>query len=265
MGHDYVIRHEAEVPAEPEQVWEAIATGPGMDSWFMGSNEVEPGPGGLIRTHTRRGPLDSTVTGWDPLKLLEHRSGTGPDGRFIAYEFLIEGRDSGSTVLRLSTSGFLPGDDWEGEFEAMGQGIALFFRTLVEQLTHFAGRTARPLTLFGAPGLRWADARTRLLQELGLGAEPVHPGTGPGTGTAVRTTSPALAALASGTVYHAEPAALAVRTDAGLFRFLLLFPENGVMLAHHLFDPAADLDRTTAEWRSWLDTLNDPTVPRESS
>ena len=260
MGHDYVIRHEAEVPAEPEQVWEAIATGPGMDSWFMGSNEVEPGPGGLVRTHTKRGPLDSTVTRWDPLKLLEHRSAAEPDGRFIAYEFLVEGRDGGSTVLRLATSGFLPGDDWEGEFEAMGQGIALFFRTLVEYLTHFPGRTARPLTLFAQPGVHWPDARARLLQELGLSA----PGR---SGATVRPASPGFPLPGTGTVYHAEPAALAVRTDAGLFRFLRLFPVDGVMLAHHLFDPAADLERTTAEWRSWLDTLNPNgrTVSRESS
>jgi uncharacterized protein YndB with AHSA1/START domain len=257
MGHDYVIRHQAEVPAEPEQVWQAIASGPGMDAWFMGSNEVEPEPGGLVRTHTRRGPLDSAVTRWDPPRLLEHRTATAPDGRFLAYEFLVEGRDGGSTVLRLATSGFLPGDDWEGEFEAMNEGITLFFRTLIEYLTHFAGRTARPLTLFGGPGVRWTGARARLLQEFGL-RDPVRPGA------ATYASSPDFPAR-TGTVYHAEPAALAVRTDAGLFRFLRLFPEDGLMLAHHLFDPAADLERTTAEWRSWLDTVNDRPISRESS
>jgi hypothetical protein len=30
-------------------VWEAIATGPGLDSWFMGRNEVEPREGGTVR------------------------------------------------------------------------------------------------------------------------------------------------------------------------------------------------------------------------
>ena len=29
------IRLEVEVPGTPEQVWEAIATGPGITSWFV--------------------------------------------------------------------------------------------------------------------------------------------------------------------------------------------------------------------------------------
>ena len=37
------------VHATPEEVWQAIATGPGIDSWFMGRNEVEPGEGGRPR------------------------------------------------------------------------------------------------------------------------------------------------------------------------------------------------------------------------
>ena len=34
---------EVEVPGTPEQVWDAIATGPGIDSWFMGTTEVDAG------------------------------------------------------------------------------------------------------------------------------------------------------------------------------------------------------------------------------
>ena len=40
-----------------------------------------------------------------------------PDGRFIAFDFMIEGRAGGGTSLRMVTSGFLPGDDWADEFE----------------------------------------------------------------------------------------------------------------------------------------------------
>ena len=58
------------------------------------------------------------MTAWDPARRFAYRSGEAPDGRFIAYEFLIEGRAGGSTVLRTVTSGFLPGDDWAEEFEA---------------------------------------------------------------------------------------------------------------------------------------------------
>ena len=43
MGHQFAQHHEAEVPASPDEVWAAIATGPGIDSWFMGRNEVKAG------------------------------------------------------------------------------------------------------------------------------------------------------------------------------------------------------------------------------
>ena len=46
MAHRFEITQDLEVGVTPEQVWEAIATGRGMDSWFMGQSEVEPREGG---------------------------------------------------------------------------------------------------------------------------------------------------------------------------------------------------------------------------
>ncbi|HET9722312.1 MAG TPA: SRPBCC domain-containing protein, partial [Actinomycetota bacterium] len=40
MAHRFEIDKTIEVGATPEQVWQAITTGPGLDSWFMGRNEV---------------------------------------------------------------------------------------------------------------------------------------------------------------------------------------------------------------------------------
>ena len=51
MAHAFEIAQEIEVDATPEQVWEAIATGPGLDSWFLGHSEIEPREG-------RHGPLE---------------------------------------------------------------------------------------------------------------------------------------------------------------------------------------------------------------
>ena len=45
MGRPFENRNEAEVPASPDEVWAAIATGPGIDSWFMGRSQVQPGAG----------------------------------------------------------------------------------------------------------------------------------------------------------------------------------------------------------------------------
>ncbi len=41
MGREFDSVDSVEVAAMPEQVWQAIATGPGIDSWFMGRNEVD--------------------------------------------------------------------------------------------------------------------------------------------------------------------------------------------------------------------------------
>ena len=49
MAHPFELSYEIEVDASPKEVWEAIATGPGVDSWFMGRNEIEPREGGATR------------------------------------------------------------------------------------------------------------------------------------------------------------------------------------------------------------------------
>ncbi|MGW4128831.1 SRPBCC family protein, partial [Amycolatopsis japonica] len=112
MGHEFEITDRLEVDATPEQVWDAIATGPGITSWFMGRNEVDGGVGGTVKTAFGGYEPTSAITSWDPLERLVYGTEPAPDGRFVAYEFLIEGRSGGSTVLRTVTSGFLPGDDW---------------------------------------------------------------------------------------------------------------------------------------------------------
>jgi uncharacterized protein YndB with AHSA1/START domain len=57
---------EFEVPGTPEQVWQAIATGPGISSWFAPA-EVEEREGGAVAFHLGPG-MDSAgiVTGWEP-------------------------------------------------------------------------------------------------------------------------------------------------------------------------------------------------------
>ena len=141
----------------------------------MGHSEVEPDGagtgGGTVRTVFGKYAPELDVTVWDPPWRFGYRSGEAPDGRFIAYEFLIEGRGGGSTVLRAVTSGFIPGDDWADEYEAMTAGGDGYFRTLVEYLTHFSGRYAVPVTAFGPdarPGAGWERDRALLCAALGL-------------------------------------------------------------------------------------------------
>lgn len=243
MGRLFENRSEAEVPASPDEAWAAIASGPGIDSWFMGRSEVRPGPDGTVRTVFGEYAPSLGVTAWDPARRFAYRSGQAPDGRFIAYEFLIEGRAGGSTVLRTVTSGFLPGDDWAEEFEAMTLGGEMYFRTLVEYLSHFAGRFAAPVTAFGPPGTAWARDRALLCRALGLPEDPkpgdratlIRNGTGP----------------IEGVLYFANAHAIGVRTHDALYRFLRGFAKPAIA-AHHLFAEDADPAQAERAWGIWL-------------
>ncbi|MEV0455086.1 SRPBCC family protein [Catellatospora methionotrophica] len=251
MGRDFEITEELPVDASPEQIWDAIATGPGIDSWFMGRNEVVPGPGGTVSTAFGGYAPTLPITAWEPGHRLAYGDEPAPDGRFVAYEFLIEGRAGGSAVVRTVTSGFLPGDDWAEEFEAMGLGLALFHRTLAEYLTWFLGRTAVPVTVFGPPVADWPQAWRLLHGALGL------PGT-PRPGDEASFTVGGVAR--GGTVYHVSAHALAVRTPDALYRFVRGF--TGAMVAmHHQFTTT---DESTA-WQSWWDTLDWAGKPTRST
>jgi uncharacterized protein YndB with AHSA1/START domain len=243
MGHPWEQRDEAVVPAPVEEVWAAIATGPGIDSWFMGRTEVDPGPAGSVTTDVGGVAMSGTVTAWDPPHRFGYRS-DGPDGRFVAFEYLIEARDQSSTVLRLVSTGFLPDDDWEAEFEAMTAGGEMYFRTLVAYLGHFAGRFATPVTVTGPPVADWSAAWAALRAGLGLGAHPA-------VGDPARLTPAAGVPTVDGCVDFVNSQALGVRTADGLYRFVQGYT-GGFVLGHHLFADDTDDTQAGRVWTTWL-------------
>jgi len=243
MGHEFELTDSAEVDATPEELWAAIATGPGIDSWFMGRNEVEGGTGGVVRGAFGGYQPEFGIREWEPLERLVYGTDAAPDGRRIAYEFLIEGREGGSSVIRCVTSGFLPGDDWEDEFEAMTTGGALFFRTLVEYVTHFAGRTAVPVTAFGPPIPDWDAAWAKLGTALGL---PVRPAEGDQAHLDLDGRAPV-----EGVVYAVNDQVVGIRTADTMFRFIRGF-HGPMVAAHHVFTPGADAEVEEKAWSGWL-------------
>jgi uncharacterized protein YndB with AHSA1/START domain len=201
VGKDFEARLDAEIAATPEQVYQAIATGPGIDAWFVGRSEVD---GETVRTSFGEGWMpERTVTAAEAPHRFAYRSATGEDGRFVAYEYLVEGRAGAATVLRTVTSGFLPGDDWAEEFEAMTFGTELFFRTLTDYLRYFPGRVGTSVTTFGPPVTDWNRAREELHARLGLGADP-RPGD----------------PVAGGVVSFTNPHTLLIRAPDGLHRYM---------------------------------------------
>ena len=239
MGKEFEINLDAAVDATPDQIWDAIATGPGISTWFVGRTEIDNGE---VRTAFGDNWIPAgTINTTDKPHHFAYGSEPAPDGRFIAYDYLVEGRDHSGTILRAVTSGFLPGDDWAGEYEAMQYGTQLFFATLVEYLRHFPGRPTTPVTAFGPPVADWPRAWQRLFAALGLGPAP-RPGD------RVRAEL-----IPDGVVSFVNPHALAVRAPDGLYRFLRGF--HGSLVAGHALFTAAD----SGDWPGFLDSLAAPT------
>src|SRR5260221_7696872 len=136
MSPDWEIVTEAEVHARPEQVWQAIATSVGLNGWFSGAIELQPGVGGTLRSTAGQYTDELSVTAWEPGRRIAYRSSTDEDNRFYALEWIVAGRTGGGAVLRCVASGFLPGDDWEAEFDSLKAGGEMYFYSLVEYVTH---------------------------------------------------------------------------------------------------------------------------------
>jgi uncharacterized protein YndB with AHSA1/START domain len=244
MGRLWESAAEAEVNASVEQVWDAIATGPGITAWFMGHTTVRPGSDGAVDTDLGGQVMSSTVSTWDPPYRLSYR-GDGPGERFIAYEYLVQARDGGGSVVRVVASGFLPQDDWEAEYDALHKGGAMYFASLVAYLDHFAGRSATVVNVSSARVTDWPTAWATLYGALGLGVDAA-------VGDPVHVAPPGLPTV-DGVVDFVNPVALSIRTSDALYGFIQGF-FGSVFIGHHLYG-GDDEATAIGGWQAWLDNL----------
>ena len=144
---------ELVVPGSPEQVWHAIASGDGISAWMMPA-DLEPRPGGYVEFHM--GPEATSrgrVTAFEPPRRIAYEEDwatlVGRDGADVTplvTEFLVEAQSGGTCVVRVVTSAFGTGADWENEFwEEMNTGWAPMLDNLRLYLTHFPGQRATTL------------------------------------------------------------------------------------------------------------------------
>jgi uncharacterized protein YndB with AHSA1/START domain len=243
MTHPFESEFETALSASPEQVWEAIATGPGIDSWFMGRNEVEPREGGVAAMDTGGHREEAVITAYEPGRRLATRTAVGEDGRFMAFEYVIEGRTGGSTVLRVVHSGLL-GDDWQDEYDALRRGWPFHLHTLGEYLTHFPGRAGVPVFAMAPTGGRSpSEVRSALTRGLSLSA-PVVVGA---RAHAEPTPLPPM----EGEVVWSDDERMAVRTGDGIYTFH--YGAGAAVMFHHLFGPGTN--DAEAAWQQWLSGL----------
>src|SRR5438046_9976368 len=94
------IKVEVEVPGTPEEVWQAIATGPGISSWFV-PTEFEERDGKPVAVKMNFGPgMESraVLTGWDPPRMFNGQGECCGGSPPIATEWSVETRAGGGCL-----------------------------------------------------------------------------------------------------------------------------------------------------------------------
>ncbi len=140
------VRVEVEVPGTPEQVWQAIATGPGITAWFV-PTQVEPRNGGTMTFDFGQGMVSTaTLTAWEPpFRLTADSPGWTPEMPSMATEWTVTAKAGGTCVVRVVHSLFASTDDWDGQLEGTESGWPSYFRVLRRYLEHFAGQAGAQL------------------------------------------------------------------------------------------------------------------------
>ncbi len=178
------IQVEVEVPGTPEEVWQAIATGPGISSWFV-PTKLEERDGKPVSVQMEFGPgmvMDAAVKAWEPLRKWSAESPPwGPGAPPITGEWSIEARKGGTCVVRIVQSLFASTDDWDNQLEGAEYGWPGFLRALKLYLTHFRGQSSTNMKWMAPAAGTEAEAWETLLAAVGL----------QGVGVGQRWTAPA--------------------------------------------------------------------------
>src|SRR5437762_13045812 len=182
------VQVEVEVPGTPEEVWQAIATGPGISSWFV-PTEFEERDGRPVAVTLNFGPgmeSRSVVTAWDPPRMFAAQGEGWGGSPPIADEWTVEARAGGVCVVRVVNSLFASTDDWDKQLDGAESGWPGAFRILRIYLTHFRGQRSAFMQFMAPVAGTAAEALATMTAALGL------TGVGAGQHWAVPAGVPAL-------------------------------------------------------------------------
>lgn len=247
------VQVEVEVPGTPEEVWQAIATGPGISSWFV-PTEFEEHRGRPVAVTMHFGPgmePRAAVTAWDPPRAFAAQGEGWGGAPPIATEWSVEARAGGVCVVRVVHSLFASTDAWDDQLEAAGLGWPGFFRTLTIYLTHFRGQRSAVMQVVTPVAGTEAEAWETLTAALGLNGVRV------GQGWTAPANVPALRGVAEYVSQSPYDALLRLDTPGPGVAALGAFNVGGQsMVALTLYrygDQAAEtVARETPRWRAWI-------------
>lgn len=163
------VQVEVEVPGTPEEVWRAIATGPGISSWFVPTRSEERQGGQVVSNFGPGMDCPATITAWEaPRRFVAEGSMGPPDAPTMATEWTVEARAGGTCVVRVVHSLFASTDDWDDQLDGLEQGWPAYFRILRLYLARFRGMPCSAMLFVGFSGDPEAKAWEKAGGELGL-------------------------------------------------------------------------------------------------
>jgi uncharacterized protein YndB with AHSA1/START domain len=249
------VQVEFEAPGTPEEVWQALATGPGISSWFV-PTEIDERGGKPVAVKYNFGPgieIRSVVTAWDPPRIFaQEADGWSPGSPPIATEWSIEARGGGICIVRIVHSLFASTDDWDNQLEGAKSGWSGFLRTLRIYLTHFRGQRSAIMQVTTPVASTEAEAWETLTAALGV----------KGVSVGQRWTTPAGVSPLSGVVelVTENPYDALLRLDKpgpGIAALgAVTYPSGQSVVAMNLYlygdQAAATVARETPVWQAWL-------------
>lgn len=257
------VRVEVEVPGPPEEVWQAVATGPGIASWFVPTTIETDEHGRPARVVSDFGPgMESvaTITEWNPPGSFAAESADlGPDAPPVATEWSVEERGGGMCTVRVEHSLVASTGDWDKQLEAWESGWPDFFRILRLYLAHFPGQACASFQLQAMSSLPRAEAWSRLGQALGFAGVAAGEQLGSAAG------APPLRARVERRGEESYPEELLLRVDepapgvAHLFA-MTMGEQTLLSLRIHFYGEQAESAAREHEppWRQWLERLFPP-------
>lgn len=251
---------ETEVPGTPEEVWQAIATGPGISAWFVPTKLEEREGGAIVLDFGPGMESQAVITAWDPPRRFvgESKEGMGPGSPTVADEWTVEAKSGGTCRVRVVHSWFASTDDWDDQFEGVEKGWPAFFRILKIYLAHFRGQPSEVIPLMAMSSESKSAAWDRLLGSLGFArlAE----------GQRVETAhdAPRVAGIVE-RVVDRDNEELFIRLDeptSGVAHLLPIAMGGQVCLSVRLYLYGAQARAVAASegpvWQAWINTLFPP-------
>ena len=165
------VEFNLEVDGTPEEVWAAIATGPGISSWLMPA-ELEMRGDEPVALRMSFGPgmeTSARITAYDaPSYFAMEADSMMPGSPPIAAEWHVEAKAGGTCKVRIVQSLFSSSDDWDGQLEALDSGWSAFLATLRLYLKHFRGQRSTLRKFMTPTEGSEAEVWEKLTRELGL-------------------------------------------------------------------------------------------------